>query len=152
VGAAWSTKVQQVAPHEGKRRLLPPTQEEPLGMEDRLSPGRSPERPALQRGRRLQFLESPRGKGSRNVGATMIGGLMRYLFSSVKALSAFGVHSNFPVRFMSLKKGRAFSPLLAMKRTRAAMDPARRCISLRLRGGHIYLMALTLSGFASIPR
>jgi hypothetical protein len=40
----------------------------------------------------------------------MIGRLVRYLFSSAKALSASRVHSNFPVRFMSLKKGRAFSP------------------------------------------
>jgi hypothetical protein len=45
----------------------------------------------------------------------MIGGLVRYLFSLTKALSASGVHSNFPVRFVSLKKGKAFSPLLAMK-------------------------------------
>jgi hypothetical protein len=76
---------------------------------------------------------------------------VRYLFNSAKALSASGVHSNFPVRFMSLKKGKAFSPLLAMKRPRAAMHPARRCIYLRLRGGRISSMALTLSGFTSIP-
>jgi hypothetical protein len=81
----------------------------------------------------------------------MIGRLVRYRFSTTKALSASGVHSNFPVHFMSLKKGRAFSLLLVMKRPRAAMHPARRCISLRLRGGCISLMALTLSGFASIP-
>jgi hypothetical protein len=53
---------------------------------------------------------------------------------------------------MSLKKGKAFSPLLAMKRPKAAMHPARRYISLRLRGRRISSMALTLSGFASIPR
>jgi hypothetical protein len=53
---------------------------------------------------------------------------------------------------MSLKKGKAFSPLLAMKRPRAAMHPARHCISLRLCGGRISSMALTLPGFASIPR
>jgi hypothetical protein len=82
----------------------------------------------------------------------MIGGLERYLFSSAKTLSVSGVHSKFPVRFTSLKKGRDFSPLLAMKRPRAAMHPATRCISLRLHRGRISSMALTLSGFASIPR
>jgi hypothetical protein len=82
----------------------------------------------------------------------MIGGLVRYLFSSAKALSASGVYSNFLVHFMSLKKGKAFSPLLAMKHPKAAMHPARCYISLRLRGGCISSMALTLSGFASIPR
>src|SRR4051812_49973383 len=49
-------------------------------------------------------------------GATMTGGLVRYLLRSWNALSASSVHSKGPFFFISWKKGSARSPSLEMKR------------------------------------
>ena len=81
-----------------------------------------------------------------------MGGLTRYLFSPSKAAAASGVHLKGPDCFMILKKGRALSPNLDMKRPRAAMHPVRRCMSLRHHDGCISSIVRILSGLASMPR
>lgn len=80
-----------------------------------------------------------------------MGGLVWYLLRSWKSWSAFGVHSNGPVFFISLKKGRARSPSFEMKRTNEVTLPTSFYISLRVYGGLMSSMSFTFFGLASIP-
>jgi hypothetical protein len=84
--------------------------------------------------------------------ATRTGREVRYCFISWKACSASSVHVNGPDPLISLKKGRALSASLEMKRLRAARDPVNCCTSLRHAGGLIASIARILSGFTSIPQ
>jgi hypothetical protein len=77
---------------------------------------------------------------------------VRYCFIFWKACSASSVHANGPGPLISLKKGRALSASLKMKRLRATRDPVNLCTSLRRAGGLITSIARILSRFASIPR
>jgi hypothetical protein len=56
-------------------------------------------------------------------GATSTGREVRCRFISWKACSASSVHMNGPDPLINLKKGRALSASLEMKRLRAASDP-----------------------------
>jgi hypothetical protein len=58
---------------------------------------------------------------------------------------------NGPDPLINLKKGRALSASLEMKRLRAASDPINFCTSLSRAGGLIASIARILSRFASIP-
>src|SRR6185312_15461987 len=64
-----------------------------------------------------------RNNGSPGSGATNTGSEVRCCFSSWKACSASSVQENGPDLLNSLKKGRALSASLDMKRLRAARDP-----------------------------
>jgi hypothetical protein len=84
--------------------------------------------------------------------ATRTGKEVRYRFISWKACSSSSVHVNGPDPLINLKKGRALSSSLEMKRLRAASDPVNFCTSLSRAGGLIASIARILFRFASIPR
>ena len=83
-------------------------------------------------------------------GATNTGSEVRCCFSSWKACSASSVQENGPDLLNSLKKGRALSASLDMKRLRAARDQVSFWTSLMWPGGLIASIALILAGFASM--
>jgi hypothetical protein len=56
-------------------------------------------------------------------GGVRTGEEVRYALSFSKASLASSVHSNFPVFFSNLKKGRPFLPSHEIKQLRAAMQP-----------------------------
>ena len=83
-------------------------------------------------------------------GATNTGSEVRCCFSSWKAYSASSVKENGPDLLNSLKKGRALSARLEIKRLRAARDPVSFWTSLMRPGGLIASIALIMAGFASM--
>jgi hypothetical protein len=85
-------------------------------------------------------------------GATSTGREARYCFISWKAYFACSVHVNGPDLLINLKKERALSASLEMKRLRAASDPVNLCTSLSCAGGPHCFDCLDLVRFDSIPR
>jgi hypothetical protein len=93
-----------------------------------------------------------RGRASFGFVAVSTGMVVKKSFKLWNALEASSFHLNLSDFRSSLKNGKHLSPSQLMNRLRAAMHPINFIRSFLLRGGFMFLMALTLVGLALMPR